>query len=366
MKRTHLLAAFVGLAGSLALAPGCDNAAAVPARGLAALRPLVAATLTPPPRTLYVDHDGMLSAYALPLSAHSKPERVLQEDPGAALPPKIAISQTGKAAVGTTTELRIFSPPIRTFARKAASLIVPLTPAITEVGPSGADLVDLEFDPAGDIWLLNALGGEISMLQKPISRKSVAATTIQFGVPGTKTGGYTLVQARFNEELTLYVYANASAAQSAMLFAVPYPWVKPPSPFGVNLAQTDVVEPDQFPLGPPASYSDGMILGQYYGPRASSPPLAPTPSPVNVLAQFVRPVNYNGKGLFPSAVVNRIVGALVADPSRHLFYTLDAASGALGAYVLPLTNKAAPKFDLPCTLGPSLCSERPEHLFLAP
>ena len=37
-------------------------------------------------------------------------------------------------------------------------MTIKLTPAITEVGPYGADLVAMAYDPNDNLWLLNNLG----------------------------------------------------------------------------------------------------------------------------------------------------------------------------------------------------------------
>jgi hypothetical protein len=81
------------------------------------------------------------------------------------------------------------------------------------------------------------------------------------------------------------------------------------------------------------------------------------------MAQFVQPFPVTGP--FPDATVNTIVGALIADPQRSVFYTLDNSSGALSVWALPLKANAVPQFMLPCP-GTTNCADKPEHLFLAP
>lgn len=322
------------------------------------------ATPTPPPRRLYADHNGLLYEYALPLQAGAKPLEVLIEAPGAALPPQIAVDPYGKIAVATPTELRVFRPPIRSLEPSKAALSIALTPAITEIGPGGADLVDIEYDPNDNLWLLNDLGGEVSELAAPISKSSVAALTIGFGAPGSKTAGYSaLIQARFDVNAALYVYANQANTQRSRIFKTSFPYAKPPSPLGIDLAQADFVDSSQYlPTNPnPAP----LILGQYFGPLASPPPGSPPPPPVNALAQFAQPFNPL-VGLFPDATTDTIAGALVADPSRDAFYTLDSASGRLDEYALPLKNRALPTLSLQCLGGASNCDGKREHLFLAP
>jgi hypothetical protein len=321
-------------------------------------------TPSPPAGLLYVDHNGTLYKYALPLTAGSKPLRTLVESPGSILPPQIAVDPDGRVAIATPSDVRMFVPPIVSLAPAAARLTLPLTPAITEIGPSGADLVDIEYDPNRNLWLLNNLGGEVSELRSPLSRSSVAAVTIGFGAPGTKTSGYSaLVQARFDVNAALYVFAEQPNSLRAQLFKTGFPYAKPPSPTGLDLAQADFVDATQYlPTNPnPAP----LILGQYFGPLASPPPGSPPPVPVNVLSQFAQPLN-PVLGLFPDARVQTIVGALIADPPRMLFYTLDVADGKLHVYDLPLRTNAAPKISLPCLGGVANCNGKGEHLFLAP
>jgi hypothetical protein len=190
----------------------------------------------------------------------------------------------------------------------------------------------------------------------------VAAVTIQFGAPGSKTAGFsTLVQGRFDVNAALYVYALS--AFRGRLFKISFPYARPPGSLGINVAQADFVDASQYlPQNPnPAS----LLLGQYTGILSSPHPgSAPSP-PVNVLGQFAQPLNPQ-LGLFPDAHVDTIVGALVADPARSSFYTLDAGDGRLDVYGLPLHSKATPALSLPCLAGPGNCSQKIEHLFLAP
>lgn len=64
--------------------------------------------------------------------------------------------------------------------------------------------------------------------------------------------------------------------------------------------------------------------------------------------------------------VDAIVGALAADPPRQRVYTLDAADGRLKAYGLPLRSHAKAAVSLRCLAPGGGCSEKLEHLFLAP
>jgi hypothetical protein len=318
-------------------------------------------TPTPAPALLYVDHQGILYEYALPLSGASKPLRSLVEAPGSGLAPRIAVDPNGKVAVATPTTLRIFNPPILSFAPSRAKLTLALTPAITQVGSAGAQLNDLEYDPNGNLWLVNLLG-EISDLTVPISKSSVAALAIEFGAPGSKAAGFTPIQARFDVNAALYVFAGNSTRN--LLFKLSFPYAKPPSPTGLDLSNAGFVDSSQYlPTNPNPI---PLILGQYVGALKSPPPGSPPPPPVNRLSQFAVPLN-PVQGLFPDVTVNTTVGALVADPPRSVFYVLNALTGRLAEYDLPLHNMAAPKLSLPCLAGTSKCiGLTSEHLFLAP
>jgi hypothetical protein len=70
--------------------------------------------------------------------------------------------------------------------------------------------------------------------------------------------------------------------------------------------------------------------------------------------------------LFPSAHTDSIVGGLIADPQRDAFYTLDASTGNLSEFALPMQDEAKPKFTIPCPGVPADCSGQSEHLYLAP
>jgi hypothetical protein len=354
--------AFVSLMGAACIAmaiAGCGGASGPAPLGISQ-PPLP--TSSPAANLLYVDHNGTFYAYRLPLSQSSKPFRTLTEWPGLAIAPQIAADQYGNVAVASSKSIRFFHKPIVSFAPSHASLSLPLTPAITEIGLSGADLVDLEYDPNENLWLFNNLGAEISELQTPIQKSSVAALTIGFGAPGSKTAGFTtLVQGRFDVNATLYVYASATAR--SRLFKISFPYAKPPGTLGINLAQAAFVDATQWP--PTAPNAPSLLLGQYLGQLSSPKPGSPPSPPVNVTGQFAQPFDPN-TGLFPDAHLNTIVGALATDPYRYSFYTLDAGDGSLDVYDLPMHSKAKPKLSLPCPAGPSNCSEKLEHLFLAP
>lgn len=320
-------------------------------------------TSTPAGNVLYADHNGTLFEYALPLAANSKPQRTLTEWPGLGVAPQIAVDPYGNVAVASATEIRFFHPPIESFAPSHARLVLKLTPAITEIGTSGADLVDIEYDPNQNLWLLNNLGAEISELRAPVTKSSVAALTLAFGVPGSKTAGFsTLVQARFDVNAALYVLASTSTGRSR-LWKASFPYARPPSSLGLSLAQPDFVDASQWP--PSAPNQPSLLLGQYFGQLHSPRPGAPPSPPVDVTAQFPQPF-IPSVGRFPDAHVDGIVGALVADPYRSSFYTLDAGTGDLEAWGLPLPEKAKPKLTLRCLAGPTGCSNKLEHLFLAP
>lgn len=317
---------------------------------------------TPAAKLLYVDHNGTFYIYRLPLAANEKPERTLTEWPDLPVPPVIAADQYGNVALGSTTELRFFKAPIVSFSKSRASLVLPLTPAITEVGVDGADLVDMEYDPNENLWLFNNLGALISELRTPISKSSVAAVEIGFGAPGSKTAGFTsLVEGRFDVNATLYVYASSSVR--SRLFKIGFPYAKPPSDVGLDLSSPDFVDSSQWPST--ASNAPSLLLGQYFGRLRSPPPGVPPSPPVNVLAQFPQPFNPQ-QGLFPDAHIATNVAALVADPYRAAFYALDYDDGALDLYGLPMQAGASPKVSLPCLNGVGNCGAKPQHLFLAP
>ena len=360
MKISSCFAILFALAGAVAAISGCNGSVGPAPIGVSnPPQP----TATPAARWLYVDHNGTFLAYALPLTAQSKPARSLQEWPGLGFAPQIAVDPYGNVALASPKTIRVFHPPIVSFARSHVELSIPLTPAITEIGISGADLVDLEYDPNQNLWLLNNLGGEVSELQAPLSKTGVAAVTIQFGAPGSKTAGFSnLIQARFDVNATLYVYASSSP-QHARVFKVGFPYARPPGDIGLNLAQADFVDASQWP--PTAPQQPSLILGQYYGPLASPHPGSPPSPPVDVMSQFAVPLNLQ-HGLFPDAHVNTIVGALIADPPRGAFYTLDAGDGRLNVYGLPLHGQAKPTLSLPCLAPAGNCSQKIEHLFLAP
>ena len=360
MRRSALFVCLMLAAGLAAAISGCSGASG-PTPEAISNPPLP--TATPPANLLYVDHNGTLYQYALPLTSASKPHRTLTEWPGLGLAPQIAVGPYGDVAVASPKSLRIFHPPIVSFEPSHASLIIKLTPAITEIGLSGADLVDMEYDPNDNLWLLNNLGAEITELRAPLSKQSVAALSIIFGAPGSKTAGYsTLVQARFDVNAALYVYAIAP--QRARLFKIGFPYAKPPGSLGINLLQADVVDPSQYLPQDPSQ--PALLLGQYYGALRSPSPGSPPSPPVNVLGQFAQPLD-PVKGLFPDQHVNTIVGALVADPPRQRFYTLDTGTGRLDSYGMPMQqSNAKPLLSLDCLGGPSNCSGKAEHLFLAP
>lgn len=319
-------------------------------------------TSTPAATKLYVDHNGTFYEYKLPITSGEQPLLTLTEWPGLGLPPVIAADQYGNVALASPKELRIFHKPIRSFAASRAVLRLPLTPAITEVGISGADLVDLEYDPNEALWLFNNLGAEISELRPPITKLSVAAFTMDFGAPGSKTAGFsTLDEGRFDVNATLYVYASSSS--TSRLFKIPFPYAKPPTSMGINLDAADFLDASQWP--PTAPVQPSLLLGQYFGALHSPSPGSPPSPPVNVVAQFPQPFDPQ-QGRYPSAHGAEIVGALIADPYRYRFYTLDAGNGDLNVYRLPMRQHATPQLSLPCPGGASNCSQKGEHVFLAP
>lgn len=361
MNGKTAFALLTALAAAATAISGCGGASG-PAPVALASPPLP--TPTPPARRLYADHNGTLYEYTLPLQTNAKPVDVFVESPGAAIAPQIAVDANGTIAIADNKDVRVFRPPIQGFAPSSAKLTIRLTPAITEIGPGGADLVDVEFDPNLNLWLLNDLGGEISELRAPLSKSSIAALTIGFGAPGSKTAGFSaLIQARFDVSASLYVYANQANTGRSRVFRLSFPYAKPPSPLGIDLAQADFVDGSQYlPTNPNPR---PLALGQYFGPLQSPPPGSPPPLPVNELSQFAQPFN-PVLGIFPDATIQTIVGALIADPPRSAVYTLDTATGRLDEYGLPLRSNARPKLSLPCLGGPSNCDGKGEHLFLAP
>jgi hypothetical protein len=358
MKFSTLFLTLMAIAGIGVAISGCGASGPAPLSLSQPPQP----SATPASTHLYVDHNGTFYLYKLPLTQGSKPVRTLTEWPRLAVAPQIAADEYGNVALASNTAIRIFHAPIVSFGRSHAELVIPLTPAITEIGQSGADLVDIEYDPNENLWLFNNLGAEISELRAPFQKSSVAALTIGFGAPGSKTAGFTtLVQGRFDVNAALYVYASSSTR--SRLFKISFPYAKPPGSVGIDLGQADFVDASQWP--PTAPNAPSLLLGQYFGALASPHPGSPPSPPVNVMAQFPQPFNPQ-QGLFPQAHVNTVIGALTADTYRSSFYTLDTTDGSLDVYGLPMASNATPKLSLPCLAGPSNCSEKGEHVFLAP
>ncbi|HEY1866791.1 MAG TPA: hypothetical protein VGG70_00750 [Candidatus Cybelea sp.] len=359
MKSLALLFSLIVAAAIAAVSSGCGGATGPAPIGISnPPQP----TATPAAKLLYVDHNGTFYEYRLPLSAGSKPVLTLAEWPGIASAPVIAADQYGNVALASSQQIRVFKAPIVSFAPERASLKIKLTPAITEMGPFGADLVDMEYDPNEDLWLLNNLGAGISELRAPLRRDSVAALTIGFGAPGSKTAHFTtLVQARFDINATLYVYASSSTR--SRLFKIGFPYAKPPSSVGLDLAQADIIDSTEWP--PTAGSAPSLLLGQYFGQLQSPKPGSPPSPPVDVTAQFPQPF-IPSVGRFPNAHVDTLIGALIADTYRFAYYTLDAGNGSLKVYHLPMQSKEQPKISLRCLAGASNCSHQLEHIFLAP
>ena len=178
MRISSIFAILVAAGGAVAAISGC-GATGPAAVGISNGPP--PPTTTPAARRLYVDHNGTLYQYALPLTPQSKPQRRLREWPGLGFAPQITVDTFGNVALASSKSIRLFRAPIVSFTRRSAGLNIPLTPAITEIGVSGADLVDIEYDPNLNLWLLNNLGGEVSELRAPLSKSSVAAVTIVRG-----------------------------------------------------------------------------------------------------------------------------------------------------------------------------------------
>ncbi len=357
MKLSALFSLLVAFGAGVLVVSGCGAVGPAPITA----PPQGPPNPTPPAKSLYVDHLGTFYAYALPLKPDSKPKRTLTEWPGLALAPVIAVGPYGEVAVASNNAIRIFKPPIVSFEASHVELSIPLTPAITEIGASGADLVDMQYDPNDNLWLLNDLGGEVSELRAPLSKKMVANVRIGFGAPGSKTAGFSqLVQARFDVNAALYVYALGTNRNR--LFKDSFPYAKQPSSTGLDLSQADYVDSSQYLSTSPNPAN--LLLGQYFGELKTPSPGSPPPPPASVLGQFDEPLQPS-RGLIPNNMLKTVVGALIADPPRELFYTLQAQDGELDVFGLPLRGSAKPIISLPCLGGASKCAEH-EHLFLAP
>ena len=358
MKASTMFALVLLVGGAVLAVSGCGSVGPAPITGGVPVPP----NPTPPANLLYVDHLGTLYSYRLPLSSGSKPFRALPEWPGLGIPPAIAVGPHGEVAVASPTEIRIFRPPIVSFTPSHAKVSIKLNPAITEMGPYGADLVDMEYDPNDNLWLFNDIGAEISELHAPVSKNNIAALTLAFGQPGSKTAGFTFLnQGRFDVNATLYVYASSPAR--SLLFKVPFPYAKPPSSVGINVAQAAFVNVSQYL--PTALNPADLLLGQYVGQLRTPTPGSPPSPPVDVMSQFNEPLN-PVTGLIPNAHADTIINALIADPPRERFYATEAATGTLDVYNLPLAGGAKPVFSLLCPGGASLCDEKGAHVFLAP
>ncbi len=359
MKASSVFAMLAGVAGALLVASGCGgNVGPAPVTSGPPIPPLA----TPPAKWLYVDHFGTLYEYRLPLAVASKPVRTLKESAGSGATPVIAVGPYGEVALANPQTLRIFKPPIVSFDPSHAALSIKLTPAITQVGPYGAELIDLEYDPNDNLWLFSNLGGEISELRPPLSKHSIAALTIGFGQPGTKSAGFTMVQGRFDVNAALYIYA-LNGLEVGRLFKDSFPYAKQPSSIGINLAQADFVDASQYL--PTSKNPADLLLGQYTGELRTPKPGAPPSPPVDVMGQFYEPLQPT-KGLIPNDHVDTVVRALVADPPRELFYVTDSTSGELNAFGLPLQGGAKPVLKLDCLAGTTNCEAASQHLFLAP
>ena len=356
MKISTVFALVVAVGAAILVVSGCGTSGPAPITS----PPLGPPNPTPPANWIYVDHYGTLYEYNLPLTSNSKPARTLTEWPNLPVTPQIAVDPGGKVAVASNYDIRIFHPPIVSFERSHAELEIKLTPAITEIGQSGADLIDMEYDPSGNLWLFNNLGGEISELRPPLTKHSIAALTIGFGQPGSKTAGFTIVQGRFDVSSTLYVYGTS--ATRSRLFKSGFPYAKPFSSTGLNLAQPDFVDASQYL--PTSKNPADLLLGQYTGELRTPKPGSPPSPPVDVMSQFDEPLQPT-QGLIPNEHVNAVVGALIVDAPRELIYTLQEIGGELDVFGLPLQGGAKPIISLSCLAGASNCSER-EHLFLAP
>ena len=267
----------------------------------------------------------------------------------------------GEVALANPQTLRIFKPPIVSFDPSHAALSIKLTPAITQVGPYGAELIDMEYDPNDNLWLFSNLGGEISELRPPLTKHSIAALTIGFGQPGSKTAGFTMVQGRFDVNSTLYIYAIATLR--ARLFKDSFPYAKQPSSIGIDLAQADFVDASQYL--PTSKNPADLLLGQYTGELRTPKPGSPPSPPVDVMGQFYEPLQPT-QGLIPNDHVDTVVRALIADPPRERFYVTESSTGELDAFGLPMQGGAKPILKFDCLAGATDCQSQSQHLFLAP
>jgi hypothetical protein len=362
-------ALFLSLMATAAIAVAISGCGAGGPAPQGASGPPVPPNPTPAPKFLYVDHKGTLFIYQLPLTQSSKPIRTLAEWPRLGVAPVIAADQHGNVALASPKELRLFDAPIVSFAQSRAKLRLTLTPAITPVGTSGADLADIQYDPNENLWFFSNLGGAqgnaITELRPPLSKSSIAALSIDFGVPGSKTAGFsTLVQGRFDINAALYVYAlTTGVPPRGRLFKSSFPYAKSPGSLGIDVSQADFVDSSQWP--PTASNAPSLLLGEYHGALRSPSPGAPPSPPVTVAGQFIEPLN-PVQGLFPNSHINTNVGALVADTFRDSFYALDFDNGRLDVYKLPMVTKAKPELSLPCLAGIGNCGGQTMHLFLVP
>ncbi|MFY9718143.1 MAG: hypothetical protein WAK16_00735 [Candidatus Cybelea sp.] len=348
MKASSVFALVVAIGVAILVTSGCGSVGPAPVgAGVNAPPPA-----TPPAKWLYVHHNGEFFSYRLPLSAASKPVVAATEWPGSAFPPVITVGPYGNVALANATEIRILNPPIVSFDRSRIKLTIKLTPAITNVGPYGAELEDIEYDPNGNLWLFNNLGPSITELRAPLTKNMVASLSIPWGAPGSKTSGYTaLGPARFDVNAALYLYATNGNDRSR-LFKVSFPYAKPASSLGINLDQPDFVDSTQYL--PTSKNPASVILGQYIGQLRTPKPGSPPSPPADVLGQFnepLMPVN----GLIPNDHTSTVVDALVADPPRELFYTL-GQTGRINAYTLPLSGGAKPVLNLPCLAGTTDCT----------
>lgn len=174
MKASSVFALVVAIGVAILVTSGCGSVGPAPVgAGVNAPPPA-----TPPAKWLYVHHNGEFFSYRLPLSAASKPVVAATEWPGSAFPPVITVGPYGNVALANATEIRILNPPIVSFDRSRIKLTIKLTPAITNVGPYGAELEDIEYDPNGNLWLFNNLGPSITELRAPLTKNMVASLSI--------------------------------------------------------------------------------------------------------------------------------------------------------------------------------------------
>ena len=363
MKTPLLFLSLIAAAVIAAASSGCGASGPAPE---GASGPPVPPNGTPAPNLLYVDHNGTFYIYRLPLAQGSKPERTLTEWPGLTVAPVIAADQFGNVAVASPNELRLFQAPIRSFAPSRAKLRLKLTPAITAIGTSGdAALVDLEYDPNGNLWLFNNVGPGITELRAPVTQVERRGDLHSLRRSRLEDGRFHVADSRTlrhqRDALRLREQHRGTAARTLVQ---------------VRLSVRQAARIAWHQSGPsrlrglkPVAADGGkraVALARTVYRRAALAQTGRTAFAARQRDQPVRAAIQSGPGLFPNEHANTIVGALAADTYRYSFYTLDAGDGALDVWDLPMRSNAKAKLSLPCLAGQGNCGEKGEHVFLAP